>query len=73
MPAYHAAFLCGEKLKIKPISFLRQYLRPEWPSHNPLEPEHLEFAGQRVSVSAVSYYHGGQILYQLRGIPGYWL
>jgi hypothetical protein len=72
MPACHSAFLAGENVKIKPFAFLRQFARPECPYHNPLEPEFLEFAGQVVTITGVSYYHGGDILYRLRGFPGYW-
>jgi hypothetical protein len=37
-----------------------------------LSPEQLPFAGQSVTVRAVSYYHGGDVLYELIGAPGIW-
>jgi len=43
-----------------------------WKLHHPLEPGQLEYAGQVAEVQSVSFYHGGDELYQLQGVPGIW-
>lgn len=44
----------------------------EWKLYHPLEPRQLEFAGASAEVVICSFYHGGDELYHLRGIPGTW-
>ena len=46
--------------------------RQEWRAHHPLVSEQLGFAGQKALVKSVSFYHGGDELYELDGIPGIW-
>ena len=46
--------------------------RRTWKSHHPLDDSQLAYAGQSAKVSNVSFYHGGDELYQLEGIPGIW-
>lgn len=40
--------------------------------HNRLQPEQLQFADRRARVNSVNFYHGGDELYSLDGIPGVW-
>ena len=40
--------------------------------HNELEPEQLEFAGRVAKVKSVEFFHGGDEIYTLEGIPGVW-
>lgn len=43
-----------------------------WRWHHPLIQEQLRYAGQKAIVKNVSFYHGGDELYELEGIPGIW-
>lgn len=44
----------------------------DWRYHNKLQAEQLAFADQRARVKNVSFYHGGDELYVLDGVPGIW-
>jgi len=46
--------------------------RRTWQYHDPLMPEQLDYAGHVACVVAVGYYHGGDVLYKLDGVPGVW-
>jgi len=35
-------------------------------------PEQLNYAGHVAEVEQVSFYHGGDVLYKLRGVSGIW-
>jgi hypothetical protein len=37
-----------------------------------LEPEQLRFADKIAKVKSVGFYHGGDELYELKGVPGMW-
>jgi hypothetical protein len=43
-----------------------------WKLHHPLEPAQLAYAGRTARVLKSGMYHGGDILYELEGIPGIW-
>ena len=43
-----------------------------WKYHHKLTPDQLAYAGRRVEVQAVSFYHGGDVLYELKDVPGVW-
>ncbi len=43
-----------------------------WKFHNPLTVDQIPFAGLETTVSEISYYHGGDALYQLADAPGIW-
>jgi len=43
-----------------------------WHLHHPLERSQLEYAGKESKVVSISFYHGGDELYTLEGIPGIW-
>ncbi|HET8920511.1 MAG TPA: hypothetical protein VFN27_12620 [Xanthobacteraceae bacterium] len=43
-----------------------------WAHHNKLQPEQLDYADRVALVESVSFYHGGDELYKLQGIPGIW-
>jgi hypothetical protein len=40
--------------------------------HHKLEPTQLAYAGKLAEVKGVSFYDGGDVLYELRDIPGIW-
>jgi hypothetical protein len=50
---------------------LKQFLR-DWKYHKRLQPEQLNYADQFAEIEAVGFYHGGDELYKLKGIPGVW-
>jgi hypothetical protein len=68
---YSATFPKGAMVKITNRSALDNFLRT-WKLHNKLEPTQLNFADQIAEVESVGFYHGGDQLYQLKGIPGIW-
>jgi hypothetical protein len=43
-----------------------------WKFHHPLGVDQLDFGAHVARVQAVSFYHGGDQLYQLAGVPGVW-
>jgi hypothetical protein len=53
----------------------REYLenfRRTWHFHHPLQPEQVDSAGKNDTISQVSFYHGGDVLYKLKHAPGTW-
>jgi hypothetical protein len=46
--------------------------RKNWKLHHPLQPAQLNYAGRSAKVLKSAMYHGGDILYELEGIPGIW-
>ena len=65
---YRADFPAGTTVRIAGEPRLREFLRPAWRFHHPLEPWQLRHAGASAVVESVYYYHGGDELYVLRGI-----
>jgi hypothetical protein len=43
-----------------------------WKLHNSLQPDRLEQAGRVGKITSVGFYHGGDELYEVEGIPGIW-
>ena len=68
---YQADFPVGTRVRIGDQAELEQFLR-ECKYHNPLQAEQLAFAYHPATIVSVGYYHGGDELYQLDGIPGIW-
>ena len=48
-----------------------EFLRT-WKFHDKLRPEQLRYADKVAKVKAVAFYHGGDVLYELKGLPGLW-
>jgi hypothetical protein len=71
MPAYHAAFDCGENVVIADAATLLNFQR-SWEWHHPLIDEQIAYAGQNDSIKRVTTYHGGAQLYEFVSIPGVW-
>ncbi len=71
MEPYKEAFPAGSSVRIVDRPMLEQFLQT-WKFHNPLKPEQLAFAGKTEKVANVGFYHGGDALYVLDGIPGIW-
>ena len=68
---YTEQFPKGSKVRVKDGAFLESF-RQTWRFHNPLQPEQLGFANRIAEIESVGFYHGGDVLYTLRSVPGIW-
>ena len=68
---YQERFSKGSRVRIATRADLERF-RVEWTLHNPLADEQLGHAGSVAVVRDVGFYHGGDVLYWLEGIPGTW-
>ncbi len=68
---YEAEYPTGTSVRIAGKEELESFVR-EWKWHHPLQQDQLDFAGHLAKVRDVSFYHGGDELYQLDGVPGLW-
>lgn len=68
---YQPDFPVGTYVRIADVELLRAF-QCGWRYHNPLTAEQLPYAGRTVMVESVGFYHGGDELYRLVGIPGVW-
>lgn len=69
--AYNAEFPAGTLVRVVSLPQLEEFLRT-WRFHHPLAEEQLSYAGVPGRVLDVGFYHGGDELYHLEGIPGIW-
>ena len=58
-------------MRVIPKLELEAFAR-DWNYHHKLRPEQMEYAGTTAIVEEVSFYHGGDQLYVLAGVPGIW-
>ncbi len=68
---YRATFPVGSKARVISKCALEKFAH-EWKYHHKLLPEQMAFAGTTATVEKVSFYHGGDQLYVLEGLPGIW-
>jgi hypothetical protein len=68
---YDADFPIGTFVRVADRSTLELFMAT-WKWHHPLESSQLEFAGKEGEVTWLGFYHGGEELYQIEGIPGIW-
>ena len=68
---YHEKFPVGTSVRVMDKRELERFYR-EWKYHHPLQPEQLSYAGRAANVVRVSFYHGGDVLYELLDFPGTW-
>jgi hypothetical protein len=68
---YNAEYPEGSRVKIGSRLTLEEFMR-SWKHHNKLQPEQLNYADQVARVESIAFYHGGDELYKLQGIPGIW-
>jgi hypothetical protein len=68
---YVEEFPVGTSVRIVDRPALAAFSR-SWRLHNPLQPEQLQYAGRTATVATVGFYHGGDELYELEGVPGVW-
>jgi hypothetical protein len=71
MRPYEAAFEVGSEVAIGDLVELKHFQRT-WRFHNPLQEEQLRHASKVSRVAKLGFYHGGDPLYELEGIPGVW-
>ena len=71
MAPYRADYPVGTKVRIVDSDALADFCRT-WKFHNNLTDEQLAYAGEVVEVEKVQFYHGGDVLYQLVGLPSVW-
>ena len=69
---YKAAFPKGSKVCVANRAFLEIFM-VEWKFHHKLSLEQLVYADRESTVENVGFYHGGDPVYELEGIPGSWL
>jgi RNAse (barnase) inhibitor barstar len=71
MPPYKEQYAKGSRVRVRPVEALVHF-RETWKFHHPLTEGMVSFAGREASVESVGFYHGGDVLYTLSGIPGTW-
>ena len=71
MKPYEAAFPIGSSVRVCDRASLEKFRR-DWKYHDPLTVEQIEFADKVAPVAEVGFYHGGDPLYKLGGLPGVW-
>jgi len=67
----NAEFEVGAEVRVADRAFLEAFLEAGQ-YHNELEPEQIAFAGAIARVKSVEFFHGGDEIYILDGIPGVW-
>jgi hypothetical protein len=68
--AYNALYSPQSRVRIADAQVLRQYMRPRYKLHHPVENEWLRYAGESHQVVSAGMYFGGDIVYVLDGLPG---
>ncbi len=61
----------GDTVRIADTEALEAFAR-SWKLHHPLDATQIPFGGQTAKVAKSFMYHGGDILYELEGVPGIW-
>ena len=62
---YEERFPFGCRVRVADEATLRRFAAT-WKYHHPLQEEQVKYAGMVTTVRTVSFYHGGEVLYQLR-------
>ena len=71
MNPYLAAFKVDMEIQIIDSQMLEIFMR-SWCCHNRLQSEQLSFTEKIARVAKIGFYHRGDPLYELEGIPGVW-
>jgi len=71
MTPYKAAFAIGADVRIADASRLTEF-QQTWRYHHKLTAVQIKYAGVVTRVDKIGYYHGGDVLYWLRDVPGTW-
>ena len=68
---YDEEYPVGSRVRIIDEAKLEEF-RKTWKWHHPLQEDQFLHAGATAVVREVGFYHGGDELYWLEGIPGVW-
>jgi hypothetical protein len=68
---YEELYKVGSVVRIADLAALEEFQRT-WKYHHPLKDSQLASAGRTATVTNVMFYHGGDVLYELRGASGIW-
>jgi hypothetical protein len=68
---YKEEFPKGITVQIEDRGFLETFLTT-WKFHHKLELHQLNHASKIAKVKSVGFHHGGDELYELKGVPGTW-
>jgi hypothetical protein len=68
---YHARYPAGSTVKIASRKILDDFFL-SWRYHHKLVQQQFEFSDRVVEVKSIGFYHGGDVLYELVGVPGIW-
>jgi len=71
MGSYKEAFPVGTVVTVRDRDELDAFAE-SWKYHNPIASSQLSQAGTSARVAKIGFYHGGDVLYELEGIPGVW-
>jgi hypothetical protein len=71
MPQYQEQFPVGSKVRVASLPSLEAF-RSTWRFHNKLSSDQLAYADRVTEVIRVGFYHGGDVLYELKDAPGIW-
>jgi hypothetical protein len=71
VPQYQEQFPKDSIVRVRDRAALESF-KKEWRFHNPLSDAQLDYAAKEGRVAAVSYYHGGDVLYTIEAMPGLW-
>jgi hypothetical protein len=63
-------FQAGDRVRIKSLEILQEFTLH--PVYQPLQESQFKYADKLAVIAESSMYHGGNILYQLKGVPGIW-
>jgi len=69
---YQEAHPVGTNVRIADRAFLDEF-KASWKYHHKLSEQQLDYADKVTVVEAVGFYHGGDPVYKLAGVPGDWL
>jgi hypothetical protein len=69
--SYQERFPTGAAVRVVDRSELERFAA-EWKWHHPVQSEQFSFAGATTVVATVGFYHGGDVLYELKDMPGIW-
>jgi len=66
-----AKYRIGTTVRVADRATLDEFCR-SWKLHHPLQRAQLKYAGRTAKVSRSFMYHGGDVLYELKGVLGVW-
>ena len=66
---YEEKFPKDSTVQVADRAVLETFLKT-WRLHHELRPDQLNYANRIAKVKSVGFYHGGDVLYALKGVPG---